>query len=612
MKTTAKLLAATLISTIAISCYDDTDIQKDLNNLKDEFSELREDIDVIQNILNSIDGGDMITSVKETKEGYEIVFASGKKIIIRNGQGYVPGEGEESSRISDIRISENTITFILDNGQEVVVPIVHPLDIIFDIDDDYLYPAGTELLIAYTITGGSDNNLISISSKADGYVEKISNDSGIIHLYTAYVSDFEVIVLVSDGVSRTIFKTLKFIQGTVYIDPPMMTCYMGAEGGMLNIPVHTNVDYDIEIDADWITAVKNTKAYEMRNETLTLHIDKNSESYKRTANVKIYYGWAINELTIIQDQATVEPGFAPGTWEETFNIDPYTELTPHIPHYHTPVIATLAYIDDYLILNHYDNSDASISYTPIYVDCLNGSYKGEISTGGLTNIGAITNDEGGNMLLCNYLSPGQGTLNIYSTTSVTTAPTLFHSTNINADLPIGSKIKVCGDINTDATIVIPFDGINGVTESGKILNIKTSNGTVVEESIIDLGEIYSGLQWGAAPCNNAGIVPSDSFGNNGWFYGKYDSYKGMQWIRPNMTLGNEITLDGFLDNNYWLIRPGTLDTKQFNGVTYMAHLILHHFPGWAGTPSIWIYDITDPSTVTGTFTPLKITSQASS
>ena len=99
MKTIAKLLAATLISTIAISCYDDTDIQKDLNNLKDEFSELREDIDVIQNILNSIDGGDMITSVKETKEGYEIVFASGKKIIIRNGQGYVPGEGEESSSV---------------------------------------------------------------------------------------------------------------------------------------------------------------------------------------------------------------------------------------------------------------------------------------------------------------------------------------------------------------------------------------------------------------------------------------------------------------------------------------------------------------------------------
>ena len=312
----------------------------------------------------------------------------------------------------------------------------------------------------------------------------------------------------------------------------------------------------------------------------------------------------------------------PGYWE-MFNIDPYVEL--EVPHYDSHLFATIAYLDGYLVLNHYDAPGDGLkdgaTYAPIYVDCMNGAYQGTLDYGGL-NISAITNDEGGNMLLCNYLDENGGAFNIYKMRSVNDTPTLFYSFDNTAtgedgsastkvSLPIGSKIKVCGNVDTEATIVVPFEGIPGVTTAGQFLNLTVTGGSVVKSEVIDV--MSNGVSWGAAPAHSAGIVPTTPTGANGWFYGQYDNINGICWIKPDLTLGKPMTteivdknadgivIDSGTDNHGWLLRPGTLDCKKFNNATYMAHLTLHFFPAWEEQPSLFLYDLEDPATVTGKY-----------
>ena len=167
-------------------------------------------------------------------------------------------------------------------------------------------------------------------------------------------------------------------------------------------------------------------------------------------------------------------GFNPETVKELFNIDPVSRLG--VPAYITPVNSSLAYVGGYLVVSHGDGS------APMYLDGRNGSKIGEIATGGLT-IGAVTSDEGGNMLLCNHLDAA-GTFNIYRTKSVTEAPTLFYSYDSEVSLPMGAKIKVCGNIDTEARITVSYEGVAGVTSASQFVEFTVEGGQVVGVHIL--------------------------------------------------------------------------------------------------------------------------------
>ena len=337
--------------------------------------------------------------------------------------------------------------------------------------------------------------------------------------------------------------------------------------------------------------------------TAIAHDGETMQDYKilKREPSKIKYGF--NTPALEEDEL--------GYWG-LFSIDPFVEYGSNIPHYDVPVITSIAYVDGYVVLNHHDCPDDGFEdgakYTPIYVDGQNGSFGGLVNTGDLTEVGAVTNDEGGNMLMCNYLSADGGVLNIYRTSSVTDAPELFYTfeniaqndlgeTVALVSLPLGSQIKVCGDIDGDATIVMPFEGISGITEASQFLNINVVGGDIVSCKVIQA----EGVAWGQAPLHSSGLVPTNAAGDNGWFLGQhyYNGFDGLRWIRPDMQLGNILASN--IGNNDWLIRAGCLDSKNFNGATYMAHFALHYFPGWAEQPSLWVYDIGDPATVAGKY-----------
>jgi hypothetical protein len=208
-------------------------------------------------------------------------------------------------------------------------------------------------------------------------------------------------------------------------------------------------------------------------------------------------------------------------------------------------------------------------------------------------------DEAGNMLLCNHHDEYGTTFEIYRTSSVTEAPVLWYTYQNKTSLPMGAKIKVCGDIDKDAAIVVCYEGISGVTSSGSFLQITVKNGKVTDTTVHDI-LTNSGISWGAAPVNSAGLVPTNPAGDNGWFYAAYVAPYGIQWVRPDYKTGKFLGTNA-PENEQYLLNPNALDSKTFNNAHYMALFVSHHFPAWAQIPAMWLYDIGDPSTVSGNY-----------
>lgn len=308
----------------------------------------------------------------------------------------------------------------------------------------------------------------------------------------------------------------------------------------------------------------------------------------QTVTVLAHDGVTEGDFKVIKrDPEKIPYGFNAETVKEMFNIDPVSRLG--VPPYITPVNASIAYVEGYLVVSHGDGS------TPIYLDGRNGSKLGEIVTGGLS-VGAVTSDEAGNMLLCNHLDAA-GKFEIYRTRSVTETPTLFYSYDSEVSLPMGAKIKVCGNIDAEARITVSYEGVEGITTASQFAEFIVVGGEVVDVQVHDLAP--SGISWGSYPQNAAAVVPSSSkAGENGWMYASY-SINGMQWIRPDLTAAQKIVTDD--ETNAWLLNPNCLESKKFNNASYLTLLVCHHFPAWDKQPSLWVYDLADPSTFTGNY-----------
>ena len=279
-------LIAIFAGLLAVSCYDDSALRNDM-------SELSQEVDALRAIVEASENGNVIVSVTEISGGYEIELSSGEKLVIRHGKDGQDGQDGEngqggSSAFEDVIVSEDTVTFILPDGQEVVIPIRHPLDITFNVADENVYVEGEMLVIEYTITGGTENNRVAVT--ASGVIcDVIPTDanSGYIVAQTYAGSSYvNLVVLVTDGVSSTIFKTVKYVAG---VFNTVEGIQVDAEGGVVQVPVQTNMQYEVLIEnCNWITVAEGTKAIEVREEYVALNVAANGTGAPRTAEVKIY------------------------------------------------------------------------------------------------------------------------------------------------------------------------------------------------------------------------------------------------------------------------------------------------------------------------------------
>ncbi len=200
--------------------------------------------------------------------------------------------------------------------------------------------------------------------------------------------------------------------------------------------------------------------------------------------------------------------------------------------------------------------------------------------------GSICNDDAGNVVAINYTPAGE-TANIYYQGDIMSQPTLLHSFVNDTDLAIGYKMSVTGTVTGDAAIVIVNEGVSGVTSSMRFTLVLVKGGEVASVEVKDA--TASGLSWGAAPANVAGIAAA-SADANGYFVTYYQG-PGLTYLASDMTT----VVDGpELDASGWGTNPNCVDIATIGGKTYLAAYTPSFFPTWGCPATVYLYDVTEP------------------
>ncbi len=293
----------------------------------------------------------------------------------------------------------------------------------------------------------------------------------------------------------------------------------------------------------------------------------------------------------------IESGFVKESVEQLFNLDPVSNIG--LPAFDQMVGPSLAALQGKVVICLGDGS------TPIYVNGLTGVKMGEINLGSAV-AGSVTNDEAENLLIVNK-ALGKETVNIYRTKSVTEAPTLFYTFSNPSSFPLGAKMKVIGNIDTEAVIMFTNEGIDGVSSCNEVTVLAVQGGQVVAVE----NKAIPGMAWGSAPVNTATVVAASATDlNAGCFLSYYPSYSQLAWVNADgsvyASVGSDMT--------GWGLNPNCLDSKRFNNVNYMALFVVSHFPAWGMGPQLYLYNVNDRSKFTGTNVTdvacLELTNQA--
>ena len=279
-------------------------------------------------------------------------------------------------------------------------------------------------------------------------------------------------------------------------------------------------------------------------------------------------------------------GFNSGSERQLFNFDPVTRLG--LPAYSETAYPSLGAIGGKLVV-------CTGSGTPIYLNGMTGVKEGNINLGSAV-CNAVTSDEAGHLLIITHAEAG-GTMSIYATSSVTSAPTLFYQYENATDLPVGYHVKVCGDIKSNAQIILTHEGVDGVTGSGRYTRLVVSGGAVTDVIEYNVGD--NGLLWGSAPTSAAKVVSAGPSADAGEFFSWYgDNYNLYYRSATGTIVAKDLnTLDPITGDNSWGYNFNCMDAKSYNGAYYLTHLVTSHFPNWGFGPLLYLYDAATPSLI---------------
>ena len=274
-------------------------------------------------------------------------------------------------------------------------------------------------------------------------------------------------------------------------------------------------------------------------------------------------------------------GFRAASARQLFNLDPVSRLS--FPEAKETVYSSLAYADGKLVIS-LGNGTA-----PIYCDPLTGLKIGDMNVTGV-DVAAITNDEGGNILVSTH-AESQGTVTLYKTKSVSAAPEQFHSFVNESDVPVGYNLKVNGNVDQDAVIILAHEGIDGVTATSKYTKIVVTGGQVVSTETIDLSGL--GLAWGSAPVHGAKVVPVSNKPESGVMLCYYSDNIIHYVADGKIVASRDLANDGATSN----YNTNVMEAKSFNNAPYVIHLVSSHFPMWGIEPQLRIWDASDPKAI---------------
>ena len=198
---------------------------------------------------------------------------------------------------TDVQIRDSEVVFVTHDGS-FTVPLFKAVGIQFKSTEEGI-KAGATIRIPYTLTNATEKTVVSASS--DGYYKvKLENKTltGGVIVVTApeqYVDGY-INILLSDGNGYSTLHVISFYEWKMIfssqegiLDGNQLIYSVPITGGVINIPLTVNFDYDLEISQEtqtWLNTTVQSRAV-VRNENIQLTVQPNHSTNAREGVIRV-------------------------------------------------------------------------------------------------------------------------------------------------------------------------------------------------------------------------------------------------------------------------------------------------------------------------------------
>jgi len=621
MKRIFKVLSMALVAALAISCYDDTKVWEKLDSLEAKLTELTSQVNSVSSIVSALEQKVYVKAVTEVTGGYEIEFTDGKKVTVKdgkdganapeigatkdvdgiyywtlggewlldaagnkvpagmgqpklkteNGQWFISADGKEwaligpdvACTIKNVAVADDAVTFTLADGTEIVIPLVQVIDITFDIPEVVVYGEET-LEFSYVITGGTEKNRVAaICTSGVASVTATDANNGVIKISSLVGADFECTVFVTDGVERTIFKTLKFRSGVFTTEEDEI--YVGFDAAVLTIPVATSMEFVVTPECDWITLAAETKA-EVKTEEIVLNVAANADMAARSAYVSF----------VPKDEAAADMAFKVAVFQTGHANKVWSAEVKDIEGYDPTQRVKLAKYGDYILL---------ANTTKVYL--LNPADGAVVSTIDMPAGFAAHNvlvDDAGNVLIGSDALDGTGDVTLYYVADpFNPVPEPIFSWNAGNYYCSGAgNIRVKGNVKDDAVITaVVTDGAGGACLAWEVVD-----------------GVVGDWKWTNPPYTNWNVpslcfAPLGATMADGFFYIGYGGDYNLQYTSTFVAGGGTTWAPTYVTGSSWMENYNCIATATWKENKYAAIVMGCHFDYDAA--DALLLDVNDPA-----------------
>ena len=388
----AMLLLGTLLF-VACEKYDDSQLSGRVNGLEtrvDKLEKLVADLNTnvasMTKLVKAFQEESRIERIEQIEGGYKIVLADGKgEMTIKNGEKPVIGveidgstgvcywtvdgkrmlvdgkevpatmtpeikveggsfwfrvNGGEWSKVAgsdsgvglikNVVESEESVTFVLSEGGEIVIPKVQTFRLNIALSETGIIPWGF-VNIPYTITAGDAETKI-VAFIGDGLKASVlgNYERGEISVFAneTVPEQTNMVVMAVNGKGVQSSKIITFEKGV--FNAVKDTYTVGAQGGKVDVVVETNLAYEVMIDPSamsWLRYEPETRAAHKEHIALTAD-EYVGGTAPRIAPVIIMYGGGAGDktITVTQLHTVVEEGGRADF--ENFVTEGYGVITP--------------------------------------------------------------------------------------------------------------------------------------------------------------------------------------------------------------------------------------------------------------------------------------------
>ena len=330
--------------------------------------------------------------------------------------------------------------------------------------------------------------------------------------------------------------------------------WIAVEGGTAELNITANFEYELTVDADWLTVTNEGGKY-------TFTATPNSDFYYRAVEVVIT-GWSSeeNKFYVFQN------GRAEDTWIKYTNTDYNWTLAADK--------ARFALVGDYILCANGNNVIKVI-------DAKTGAFLQDKTLPEGMNINMLTTDDAGNIVAA-YEIPYNGSGNVYYMTSHDGEPQLLGAMTNDVYSNGAGNLRVAGDVTKNASLVMycalaqyyfAYNVVDGVLDAERTTAALPESDKTV-------------WNWGHCVVHPLG----DNLSKGAVYTGYTSSYD--VYHTPDMQTWTSVASGVFNGND----NPNSMDIAVVNGKTYLAIGVGTHFSYTQAR--IEVLDVTDWANVT--------------